>query len=76
MTCIICHGEQVEMTDVREEVWSGNDVVYVPIRVPVCQSCGERYYDRQTIRRLEEFEQKVREGSAELEEIGKVLISR
>jgi hypothetical protein len=35
---------------------------------------GERYYDRQTIRFLEEVDQKLREGKAELLAVGKVML--
>ena len=49
MKCVICHGEVIKVTDVKEEVIVGNDVVYIPIKVPVCKTCGERYYDRRTM---------------------------
>jgi YgiT-type zinc finger domain-containing protein len=74
MKCIICHGEDVEFAEAKEELRIGNDIVYVPIRVLVCQVCGERYYDRRTLRYLEEVEQKLREGKANLQEVGKVLV--
>lgn len=74
MKCVICHGADVQFKDVREELPSGNDVVYVPIRVLVCQTCGERYYDRQTMRYLEAAEKKLKEGGLDLQEVGKVLL--
>ena len=74
MKCIVCHGEDIEVTEVREELRIASDIVYVPIRIPVCRTCGERYYDRQTIRFLEEVDQKLREGKAELQAVGKVLL--
>lgn len=49
------------------------NLVYVPIRIPVCKTCGERYYDRRTIRFLEEVDQRLKEGKAILQEVGKVL---
>jgi len=49
MKCVICHGEVIKVTDIKEEVVVGNDVVYIPIKVPVCKTCGERYYDRRTM---------------------------
>ena len=45
MKCILCHGEDIEVTEVREELRIASDIVYVPIRIPVCRTCGERYYD-------------------------------
>ena len=74
MTCIVCHGEDVRMADSREELQIGMDIVYVPIRVPVCQTCGEKYYDRRTVRYLEEVEGKLKDGKATLHEVGKVLM--
>ena len=45
-----------------------------PIRIPVCRTCGERYYDRRTVRFLEEVAQKLKAGQARLQEVGKVLM--
>ena len=74
MKCIICHGEEIQVTAVREELSIANDVVYVPIHIATCLTCGERYYDRQTIRFLEEAERRLREGKTHLQEVGKVLV--
>ena len=74
MKCMICHGEDIQTQDVKEEFKVGSDIVYVPIRIPVCLTCGEKYYDRQTIRSLENVERKLREEKADLQEIGKVLL--
>jgi len=73
MKCLICHGGDIQVTEVREELKIEKDIVYVPIQIPVCRACGERYYDRRTIRFLEEVEQRLREGKAILQEVGKVL---
>ena len=74
MKCVICHGEDIQLKDVHEEFTVGNDVVYVPVSLLVCQTCGERYYDRRAMRFLEEVEQKLKEGAADLREVGKVLV--
>lgn len=74
MKCVICHGDDIQLKDVHEEVRIGNDVVYVSVRVLVCQTCGERYYDRRAMRFLEEVEHKLQEGKVELREVGKVLL--
>lgn len=60
--------------DVKEEFVVGNDVVFIPIKVPVCKTCGERYYDRQTMRLLEEIEEKLGNTQVDLKEVGKVLM--
>ncbi|MFP3899172.1 MAG: YgiT-type zinc finger protein [Dehalococcoidia bacterium] len=74
MRCVICHGSKIEAAEVNEESKVGNDVVYVPVKVLVCQTCGERYYDRRTMQFLEETERKLSTGEPRLREIGKVLI--
>lgn len=56
MKCVICKGTNIEKKLVNEEVRVGTDVVLVPVEVMVCKSCGERYYDRRTMRYLEEIE--------------------
>ena len=73
MKCIICHGEDIYVSDVREELKVGNDIIYTPIRIPVCRSCGERYYDRRTVRHLEKIERELKTGKATLHEVGKVM---
>ncbi len=74
MRCVICHGDEVKVMEVKEEFVVNNNIIYVPVRVPVCQSCGERYYDRQTVRFLEEVEGELGKKGAKLKEIGKVLM--
>ena len=74
MKCIICNGDDIHVTRVEEELKRGNDIVYVPIEVLVCSSCGERYYDRKTIRHLEEGELDLKSGEANLQEVGRVLV--
>jgi YgiT-type zinc finger domain-containing protein len=59
MRCVICHGDRIEITEVREEIELGNDIVYVPIKILVCKNCGERYYDRRAMQRLENIEKEL-----------------
>jgi YgiT-type zinc finger domain-containing protein len=73
MKCVICHGEEIEMENVREEIAMGNDVVYVPVRVLVCRNCGERYFDRRTLQYLEKVQEQLKTGQAVLAEVGKVM---
>jgi len=74
MKCVICHGDEIKVMEVKEEFAIGNDIVYVPVKVPVCKNCGERYYDRRTVRFLEEIEGGLRRKRVELKEVGKVLM--
>jgi YgiT-type zinc finger domain-containing protein len=73
MKCTLCHGEHIAKSTVQERIPVGNDIVLVPIEVLVCQSCGERFYDRATMHRLEEIEDDLAAGRRPLREVGKVL---
>jgi len=73
MDCVICHGKEIEKTKIREEIKTGNDIIYVSIDIPVCKNCGERYYDRLTIQTLEEIRKKLEKKELNLKEVGKVL---
>ncbi len=74
MKCVICHGEDIQVQDIREELKVKNDIVYVQIHIPVCRTCGERYYDRRTIRYLEDIERKLKQEKGKLKEVGKILV--
>lgn len=73
MKCVICHGSNIEEKSVNEALWVGRDVVLVPCRVLVCNDCGERYYSRETMRRLEDIEARLRAQTVALEAVGQVL---
>jgi hypothetical protein len=45
MKCIICHGEDIQVTEVKDGLKKGNDIVeivYVPVRIADCRTCGKR----------------------------------
>jgi YgiT-type zinc finger domain-containing protein len=73
MKCVICHGNDIQIQDVQEVLSIGNDMVFVPVRVLVCQTCGERYYDRRVMQLLEEAEKNLKEKKVALREVGKIL---
>ena len=73
MKCIICNSPNIEKRAVEEEIRLGEDVVLVPVEVLVCLSCGERYYDRRTIKFLEEIEDKIVAKQVNLRSVGQVL---
>jgi hypothetical protein len=43
------------MKSVEEEIRSDKDILLVPLEVLVCLGCGERYYDRETMKKIEEM---------------------
>ena len=38
MRCVICHLNEIEGRDGKEEINVENNVVYVPIKIPVCKN--------------------------------------
>jgi YgiT-type zinc finger domain-containing protein len=74
MQCVICHGTEIESKHVDEEILIEHDVVFIPVEVPVCKTCGERYYDRETKRYLEEVSETIKNGSAHLRDVGRVSV--
>ena len=73
MKCVICKSSEIRMKRVEEEIKKGSDIILVPVDVLVCQNCGERYYDRKTMQKLEETRDNLAKQDVELEDVGKVL---
>ena len=73
MKCVICKSEDISKKKVDEEVKRGTDIVYVPVDVLVCNSCGERYYDRKTMQFLEDMGEKIKAEKVTLSPVGKVM---
>jgi len=73
MKCVICNSPDITKKKVEEEIRENSDVILVPIKVLVCEECGERYYDRTTMKRLEEIEQSIKEKRMPLQKVGRVL---
>jgi YgiT-type zinc finger domain-containing protein len=73
MKCAICHSPDIEEKAVSETFWAEQDMALIPCRVLVCNNCGERYYDRQVMRRLEEIGRHLQSKTLALETVGQVL---
>ena len=73
MKCIICHSTDISVRRVNEQLSRGEDMILIPVEVLTCNNCGERYYDRRTMQRLEEIEDAVNAGRVSLERVGEVL---
>lgn len=73
MKCVICRCDEITLKEIEEEFRIGSDVVLVPVEVLVCASCGERYYDRKTMRSLEDIEEKLNRNEIPLNAVGRVL---
>jgi YgiT-type zinc finger domain-containing protein len=73
MKCVVCNSSNIEMKSVEEEIRSDKDILLIPLEVLVCLSCGERYYDRKTMKKIEEMRSKLKKHDLRVEEVGKVL---
>ena len=73
MKCVICHSSDISLRRVNEQLPRGEDMILVPVEVLVCNNYGERYYDRRTMKRLEELEDAVSARRLSLERVGEVL---
>lgn len=73
MKCVVCNSSNIEVKSVEEEIRSDKDILLIPLEVLVCLSCGERYYDRKTMKKIEEMRSKLKKHDLRVEEVGKVL---
>ena len=73
MECLICHSNNIKTITVNEEIVNNNNIINVPITIPVCKDCGERYYDRKTVKYLEDIQQKIKNNKISYKETGKIL---
>lgn len=73
MKCIVCQGTDIARKTVDEEIRSGNDIVLLPLDLLVCSECGERYYDRRDMQKIEDVRTRLREKMIPLAEVGKVF---
>jgi len=73
MRCVVCHSPDIERRTVDETFHVEGDIVLVSVELLVCNNCGERYYDRRSMRWLEEIEDKLRNKTLPLSAIGEVL---
>lgn len=49
------------------------NIVLISMEVLVCNNCGERYYERATMKKIEEFRLKLKEAKLNMEEVGKIF---
>ncbi|MFB3887588.1 MAG: YgiT-type zinc finger protein [Thermodesulfobacteriota bacterium] len=73
MKCVICKSPQIEMKTVEEEIRWGNNVLLVSMEVLVCLNCGERYYDKKAMKKIEETRSRLQRSDLKMEEVGKVF---
>ena len=70
MKCVICKGSDIELKTVDEQVMKGKDIILIPMNILVCSNCGERYYDRKAMKKIEEIRSSVKKQELDVEEVG------
>lgn len=73
MKCIICQSPDVVEKEVEEEIRVNKNIVFIPVKVLVCRNCGEKYYSRREMKRLEKIESDIKKDKLSLKVVGKVL---
>ena len=73
MRCVVCKSTDIEKKMIDEEIKVDKNIVLVSMDVLVCNNCGERYYDKSTMRKIEEFRSKLKEAKLNMEEVGKIF---
>ena len=73
MKCVICSSPAIEVRTVDEEIKWGSNILLIPMEVLVCSSCGERYYDKKAMKRIEETRSRLQKRDLRVDEVGKVF---
>jgi len=72
MKCVICKSSDIKEKMIEEEIKLKKDIVLIPIGALVCQNCGERYYDRAAMKKIENIRERLNRHDMDIEEVGKV----
>jgi len=73
MKCVICKSGDIAERVIEEEIRVGSNIIFVSVKALVCPECGEKYYNRAQIKKLEDMERLLRQKKVSLEKIGDVL---
>jgi YgiT-type zinc finger domain-containing protein len=73
MKCVVCKSTDIVKKTVDEEIKADANIILVSMDVLVCGNCGERYYDRATMRKIENLRLKLKNANLDIEEVGKIF---
>ena len=76
MQCVICKSSTAETKILDMQIEVGRDIVLVPMNIIVCSHCGERYYNTEVIKKIEDIKSKQINRELDVIEIGKVMRCR
>ena len=63
--CFRCGSTDLQDKDVEDLIRHGRYVVAMRAQATVCDRCGERYFDQDTVKRFEAIRQKIANGDFE-----------
>jgi len=73
MKCVVCHSPDIVEKRVDEEIRIGDNIFLLDVEALSCKNCGESYFDRKAMRKIEEARTRLREHSVTFQEVGKVF---
>ena len=73
MRCVVCNGSNIKSKRVDEQIRTGEDIVLLQMDILVCETCGERYFDKKNIRKIEKVREQARDHKLKVKEVGKVM---
>ena len=73
MKCVVCNGSNIQKQRVDEQIKAGENIVLVPMNILVCESCGERYYNKKSMKEIEKLREQLRDSKLKVKEVGKVM---
>ena len=73
MRCVVCNGSNIKSKRVDEQIRTGEDIVLLQMDILVCETCGERYFDKKNIRKIEKVREQLRDHKLKVKEVGKVM---
>ena len=72
MHCVICKKGEVQPTTTEAELKIGKDRLLVPVEAEVCAECGEAYYSKETMRKLEQIRESFEQRTISPPSVGSV----
>lgn len=73
MKCLVCNGSNIQAERVDEQIRAGEDIVLLQMDILVCETCGERYFDKKSMKKIEKAREQLRDRKLKVKEVGKVM---
>ena len=73
MKCLVCNGSNIQPKRVDEQIKSREDIVLVQMDILVCETCGERYFNKKNMKKIETVREQLRDHKLDVREVGKVM---